>query len=96
MTIPVAIVEGVETLLAPYQISFKEMLNKYQSASPEEEVEDELMTIKAAADFAKVSVWTVRRWCRRGVMSRKTSTARCGRILINKSSLRKFLENLPR
>lgn len=95
MTIPETIVEGVETLLAPYKISFKEMVKRYQAAPPGEKIGDELMTLKAAADFAKVSTWTMRRWCRRGVISRKTSTARCGRILINKSSLIKFLENLP-
>lgn len=95
MRIPEAIVEGIETLLAPYQINFKEMLQRNQSASSEELVGDEWMTLKAAALFSGVSIWTVRRWCRKGVASRKTSRARCGRIIINKNSLMRFLENLP-
>jgi len=96
MKIPEKIVDCIEMLLEPYPISFKEMLTRYQSASPEEEVEESWITLLTAAKFAKVSTWTMRRWCRRGVISRKTSTARCGRILINKGSLIKFLENLPR
>lgn len=96
MKIPEKIVDCIETLLEPYQISFKEMWRREQSAQNDQADSDELWTLKTAAKFAKVSVWTMRRWCRRGVISRKTSTARCGRILINKGSLIKFLENLPR
>ena len=94
MRIPETIMEGVETLLAPYQISFKKMLTRYLSASPDDEAEDEWITLKAAAGFAKVSIWTMRRWCRKGVISKKTSQARCGRILISKASLRGFIDNL--
>ncbi|MPN48223.1 hypothetical protein SDC9_195828 [bioreactor metagenome] len=95
MKIPEKIVDCIEMLLEPYPINFKEILTRYLSAAPGEEVEETWMTLKAAADFAKVSTWTMRRWCRKGVVSRKTSRARCGRILIDRSSLVKFLENLP-
>jgi len=95
MDAPVTVIESIATLLKPYGIDFREMWRREQSAQNDQADPDELMTLKAAADFAKVSVWTVRRWCRKGVVSRKTSQARCGRILISKRSLIKFLENLP-
>lgn len=93
MKMPTAILESVATLLAPYEIDFKKMCQQYQAAN--NTPEKEWMTLQEAADFSKVSVWTVRRWCRKGVASKKTSRARCGRILIKSGSLKEFIENLP-
>ena len=94
MNAPVTVIESIATLLKPYGIDFREMWRREQSTQNDQADSDELMTLKAAADFAKVSVWTMRRWCRRGVISRKTSRARCGRILISKASLKKFIDDL--
>jgi hypothetical protein len=94
MKTPMTVINSITTLLQPYGIDFGEMWRSYQSKRTEPVDSDEWLSLKEAAAFAKVSVWTIRRWCRKGVVSKKTSRARCGRILISKVSLEKFIDGL--
>ena len=94
MELPDVVIDSISVLLEPYQINFREMWRKQQSRGTEASDSDKWMSLEEAASFAKVSIWTVRRWCRKGVVSKKTSWARCGRILISKVSLEKFIDGL--
>ncbi len=52
--------------------------------------------LDAAAQIVGMSVHTVRRWALAGkIESRKLNHARCGRILIRRDSLYRFLESAP-
>ena len=94
MEAPITVINSITTLLQPYGIDFGEMWRSYQSKRTEPVDSEEWLSLKEAAAFAKVSVWTIRRWCRKGGVSKKTSRARCGRILISKVSLEKFIDGL--
>ena len=94
MEAPAEVLNSIATLLMPYGIDFSAMWREHQDRKNETVNAEEWLNLKEAASFAKVSIWTVRRWCRKGVKSKKTSHARCGRILISKASLKDFIENL--
>ena len=53
------------------------------------------MKLNEAAAFAGVSTFTIRRWATAGKIEfRKLNRARCGRILIRRESLYRFIESL--
>ena len=50
--------------------------------------------LNEAAKIANVTVYTIRRWCASGLIEwRKLNKARCGRVLVNRSSLMKFIND---
>ena len=50
------------------------------------------VTLKEAAEYAKVTTFTVRRWCTaRRIVWRKLNRARCGRVIIDLRSLQQFI-----
>ena len=54
--------------------------------------EEKWITLKDAADYAKVTPWTVRRWCTAHfIVWKKLNRARCGRIIIDRCSLQNFI-----
>ena len=57
--------------------------------------ESHWMKLDDAAAFAGVSTFTIRRWATAGKIEfRKLNRARCGRILIRRESLYRFIESL--
>jgi len=52
----------------------------------------ENMTPQEAADFTGVSLWTVRRWMKTGMLPYMQPSGHSGSILIRKSVLRHFLD----
>ena len=92
MKIPIATIEGVAMLLAPYEIDFKKMWQQYQTQ--EQPSATEWLTLEEAAQFARVSRWTISRWCKQGKLDfRKTNRARCGRIIIRATALCSLIDS---
>lgn len=57
--------------------------------------ESHWMKLDDAAAFAGVSTFTIQRWATAGKIEfRKLNRARCGRILIRRESLYRFIESL--
>lgn len=63
--------------------------------SPQLQEVSRWMKLDEAAAFAGVSTFTIRRWATAGKIEfRKLNRARCGRILIRRESLYRFIESL--
>lgn len=63
--------------------------------SPQLQEVSRWMKLDDAAAFAGVSTFTIRRWATAGKIEfRKLNRARCGRILIRRESLYRFIESL--
>lgn len=95
MAIPQNVINTVSLLLAEYGFNFREMLKQREKSINENFPVGEWLDLKTAAAYAQVSTWTIRRWTKKGVISKKTSTAKCGRVLINLISLQQYIEKLP-
>jgi excisionase family DNA binding protein len=52
----------------------------------------ENMTPQEAADYIGVSLWTVRRWMKTGMLPFMQPSGRTGSILLAKADLRRFLD----
>lgn len=63
--------------------------------SPQLQEVSRWMKLDEAAAFSGVSTFTIRRWATAGKIEfRKLNRARCGRILIRRESLYRFIESL--
>lgn len=90
---PDVILSTVSTLLQMPSSDLIEMLSNHH-ANKGQQKEAEWLTLEEAAQFARVSRWTIRRWCKQGKLDfRKTNRARCGRIIIRATSLCNLIDS---
>ena len=66
---------------------------EHEIMAQNEEDSKRWISLQEAAQIAKVSVFTIRRWCDKNYVKwRKLNRAKCGRILINRCSLLGFID----
>ncbi len=91
--IPASIRLAIQELLSPYGYSFDELLNNYSDSSKPKTMAKKFLTIAQAEEYSACGRWTLYRAARAGKISTsKLSSARSGKILIEKNTLDSWLD----
>lgn len=92
-TIPASVYEAVTTLLRPFGVNIKKLLQK----GGEEKDEQRYVTIAEAERCFGLGRWTLGRLIRAGkISSCKMSPSKSGKVLIDRASLIDHIENCKR